>query len=815
MRSEIARRRARLLVTFAVLAVGVLVSACADKGLVHPTAAFNPKMTLQLVTTASQTIGFGPKWLLVIAASATPKDTIPIAYKFFPFAGGSQQITLPVDISSCIAANASAGKDGCTMLVAAALMIDTLARRDSTGDLFSRAFDFAIVGPFEVGPGRTPTIPPIDLSASRFGVVYWEGDEALRLAGAGAPVQTTGNTITGATSGTSTQTLFTITSGTQQSGSNAPNFNPIAYPQLAIFQNGSWSRVTATVAPPLGPGNSGFTDVFALSANEVYMSSYGGLYKYDGAAVTRVSGVQDSLASVAGVIAGQSKYVIAGGLNGTVWIGNPTSFQRYTLPNTPRVDGVCITGPNEAFAASSTGGGLFRFDGTAWTSVPASTNVGKIDLQCPSPGQAYVTAIGQSFLRWTGSGWTNVSGTGLPAATVRGTRMAVVSPTEIYAYGDSSGIDRAFYRFDGSSWREVGRSRVTQIGGRPWAVPGGGAAYVMSSFARIERMSSAGSSVISYQPSLRDVAVNSSTSAFAVGWNLFLARWDGTRWNIDTPPISLGFRLLEGVWSDGPKNAWAVGVANTILRYDGNGWSVVSDGPRPVATPDNYNGVWGTGNDVWAVGDATILHCKSPTSCVNESTGGSGSLYTAWGTSASNIFAVGDNGRIVRYNGTSWTPMQSPTNRTLVRVTGSGPSDVWAVGDSVLVHFDGTTWSDVSTANSDLRYALSRVPTRLEQSQNPYARGIFNLGLWARGPKEVYLATQFGGIYRYDGNRWREMTNSNGLGGHRILSLSGASSGCALYVTESQTDAPQPTLGRGVGSTGCFSTPMSGPTVWP
>ncbi len=816
-------QRVRAVVCAGVFGVAMAASACADKGPVRPSVAFNPKLTLQLVTTASQTIGFGPRWLLVVAASAAGKDTVPIAYKWVAYASGTQQITLPVDIASCIAANAKAGKDGCTMIVAAALTLDTASFADTTsgkGDPFKQAFDFTIVGPFDAGPGRTPTIPPIDLSASRFGAIYWEGDEALRLGGTSIPsltqpsAQNSIASIAGVVNGTGAPTIFSLTSGVQNNTSNSPT-PQFPFPQLAIFQNGAWRRVTATAAPPLSAGNSGFNDVTAISASEVYMTAFGGLYKFDGTAISRVSGVNDSLASVASVNAGSAKYVIAGGLNGTVWIGNTTTWQRYTLPNNPRVDGVCITGPNEAFASSSSGGGLFHFDGTSWTSVPAATTAAKLDLQCPAPGQAYVIAYLNAYLRWNGSGWSSLPTTGLTSA--RPTRMAVASPTEIYAYGDSASVDRAFYRFDGTMWREVQRLRFTQPGGRPWAIPGGGGAYVMSAFGRLERVTSSGATVLSYQPSLRDVVVTSSTSAFAVGWNLFLARWDGIRWNVDAPPPATPtVRILQGVWSDGPKNAWAVGGASTIVRWDGSAWSVVSDAPHPISTTDSYNGVWGVGSDVWVVGDNTILHCRAPTSCSTESSGGTGSLFTVWGTSATNVFAVGDGGRIVRYNGTSWSAMTSPTNRTLARVTGSGPADVWALGDSVLVHFDGTSWTSVPMTGGDLQYAQSHVPTVQERGQNPFYQGIFNLGLWARGPKEVYLGTQFGGIERWDGRSWSEVTKSNSAGArHRIMGIAGAPGGCALYVTDAQSDASTPTLGRGVGPTGCFSVPMTAPTTWP
>mgnify|MGYP003340883774 CR=1 FL=1 len=129
--------------------------------------------------------------------------------------------------------------------------------------------------------------------------------------------------------------------------------------------------------------------------------------------------------------------------------------------------------------------------------------------------------------KWTGTGWQTMPTTGI--GSTRLIRWGVVSANEIYAYADSGSTDRAFYKFNGTSWTEVGRSRFAQQGGRPWADPRGGAAYLLSPFGRIEKITPTGYQVIAYTPSIRDLSMPTQTSAFAVGGNLFLARWDGAK----------------------------------------------------------------------------------------------------------------------------------------------------------------------------------------------------------------------------------------------------------------------------------------------
>lgn len=799
----------RTILAFA-LAAGSL--ACADKALTPPKAILNPRMSLVVTTLAQQQQAAPtPKWIWVAAAAEIPGgDTSILAMKNVPLTGGTQTITLDVDLAPCIAATAAKGRSGCSIIVGAALRTDTISMSDTAGhDPFIRAFDFRIVGPFDVSAGRAPTIPPIDLSASRFTTFDWQLDGALRLGGGELVTSyaggNTGRVLTGAVSGTSSPVLFTPTFGSDFSAKTNNQLAPI-YPALGIFENGSWRRILATAAPPLPSSGTtnpvGFMDVGALAANDVYIAGTSGLFRYDGTTIARVNNIGDELYAVGTASTANGKFVIATGVSGIAWISNGGTWQKTALPTSARFDGACITGATEAFASSSASGEIYRYNGTSWVSVPAPTGAAKMDLQCTGPGQAFVTAQNAGFYRWNGASWSAIPLTGL--GPVRLTRISAVSPTEIFAAGDSVSADRAYYRFDGTAWTEIGRRRHAQSPLRVWADPRGGSAYVLSAFGRLEKISPTSIALLSYQPALRDVAMTSATSAFAVGWNLFLARWDGARWTIDAPPAGTpSVRILQGVWSDGPSNAWAVGGASTILRYNGTSWSVLSDVNKPVATSDNYNAVWGTGSDVWVVGDNTILHCRAGTSCVTENVGG-GILYGIWGTSATNVYAVGAGGRILRYNGTGWSAMNSPTAHALARVAGSGPGDIWAVGDSVLIHHDGAQWTNVPMTG-DLTWARSRVPSPMQ--------GIFQLGLMVYSPKEAYLGSESGMILRWNGVEWREVTLGN-LIKRRVMSLSGAA-GCALGVTEGQSDLPAATLWRGVGTNGCLASPMQPPSIWP
>jgi hypothetical protein len=115
-------------------------------------------------------------------------------------------------------------------------------------------------------------------------------------------------------------------------------------------------------------------------------------------------------------------------------------------------------------------------------------------------------------------------------------------------------------------------------------------------------------------------------------------------------------------------------------------------------------------------------------------------FHGVWGSSASDIFAVGNGGTIIHYDGSQWTRMSSPTTETLWSVWGTGANNVYAVGaNETIVRYDGVSWKTIRTA--------------------PTASTYFTI--WGSGPEDIYaLGCGNPGITsRFDGARWRTVTN--------------------------------------------------------
>ena len=89
-------------------------------------------------------------------------------------------------------------------------------------------------------------------------------------------------------------------------------------------------------------------------------------------------------------------------------------------------------------------------------------------------------------------------------------------------------------------------------------------------------------------------------------------------------------------------------------------------------------------------------------------------MISVWGSSASDVFAVGtkyaggtaSGGVILHYDGSAWSAMDSSMTAWLSAVWGSSGSDVFALGGddtkaNAVFHYDGFSWSAMKIPTSE------------------------------------------------------------------------------------------------------------------
>ena len=202
---------------------------------------------------------------------------------------------------------------------------------------------------------------------------------------------------------------------------------------------------------------------------------------------------------------------------------------------------------------------------------------------------------------------------------------------------------------------------------------------------------------------LFDIWGSSNSNIFSVGSSGTILHYDGKKWSKMDSKVEK-FRYLSGIWGSSGINVFAVGNG-IILHFDGEKWSRFDD-----TYISDWNSVWGTSSkNVFAVGDSyrtnhnnyynIIYHFDGYewTKSYNPHTHYPANLVDfkgIWGTSANNIFAVGDNSTILHYDGDEWSSLPFDEEFSLRDIWGSSKDNIFAVGENGLIlHYDGNKWS--------------------------------------------------------------------------------------------------------------------------
>ena len=183
----------------------------------------------------------------------------------------------------------------------------------------------------------------------------------------------------------------------------------------------------------------------------------------------------------------------------------------------------------------------------------------------------------------------------------------------------------------------------------------------------------------------------------------------------------------------------------------------------PVPRVPDIHAVWGSSaSDVWMVGDGGApLHWDGST-WTNWWGGVPNGLGGISGTATNDVWAVGSAGTIVHWDGNGWTRVASNTTSDLFAVWANTPTSAWAVGsDGTIVQLSGATWSPVTSGVSSYLY-----------------------GVWGSGPSDVWAVGDAGAILHYNGSGWT--TSSSGVT-NSLYGVWGSGPGSAWAVGDTGT----------------------------
>ena len=153
-------------------------------------------------------------------------------------------------------------------------------------------------------------------------------------------------------------------------------------------------------------------------------------------------------------------------------------------------------------------------------------------------------------------------------------------------------------------------------------------------------------------------------------------------------------------------------------------------------------------------------------------------LYDIWGTSAANVYAVGDSGTIVHYDGENWLAMNSGVSTLITKIFGFSNNEIYTLTqddlygnyNSVILKFDGSSW-------------------------NTFYEPDFSVAdIWGTSGSNLYIVGRDGGggvLMHYKGSTWVEEFNSfpdfvdlssiHGVSSNEIYAISGGTSAGYIY----------------------------------
>ncbi|MFO0579914.1 MAG: hypothetical protein U1A78_38575 [Polyangia bacterium] len=488
--------------------------------------------------------------------------------------------------------------------------------------------------------------------------------------------------------------------------------------------------------------------LYSFGASDAWAGTYGVVYRWDGMKWNPV-GTGLPMETVYALWGASSSDVWAVTLNG-VWRWDGTTWKRdMSAPIMGKpIRYLRGFGANNIWAASSTE--VFRFDGTSWTAAPADNGATLGGIQgigySAGPDVWFVASTGRLFRHAgtadctaAGKCWTSTTLTDFAANSFYG--LYAPSANEAHLVGNGVGT---LLSYDGQSW-----TRSESIGGvlsSPYLYTGFGIAstsptpsfitvgpnnlamhYDGTSFATTNpvapsniasihglsandlwAVSTSNGTVLHWTGSRWDVTTTGTTSAlygvfvanspryiYVVGTGGYMARsTDGTTWTTLTSGVTSSLYSIHGTSGS---TLFVAGSSGTLLRsYNGTSWTNVNNTatyPTSPGATETFYSTYFTGSRAFVVGSNTAAYYfdefggRWQRLTVPATVPAYTYLYGVSGFSSTRIFAVGDYGTILQYDGlTSLNQVASGvTSPTLRGLWAPNATDTWFFGGNGLI----------------------------------------------------------------------------------------------------------------------------------
>ena len=467
------------------------------------------------------------------------------------------------------------------------------------------------------------------------------------------------------------------------------------------------------------PANMPLHGIWGLNANNLYAVGWmGSLLHYDGEQWQQLRGgvIDERTSRFAACEENTPLFAIDGNEQGQAWaVGD---------------DGV-----------------ILHFDGVLWQSEPSPTKINLRAVSCAGNDTVYAAGGEGTVLKRDANGvWTQLDcplGSGFTTLLVQDDGSLLLGGGRYFV--DAGGFRGELVRYQNGQFQALNfeepmprlRSLKSYKGG-VLIVGDQGHLYYLKDL-RLDKLES------NSRHDLMDIIVLSTGEALAVGdfGTIMTAAEDFTK-ALARPPQEAEASLWEVMAVPSKHQLWGV--------------------------------IEGTNGDCYACGEAgSVWHLPAGANEWQALPAPSElAVHCLW-DSGNGLFAAGQLGRIYRFGGTEWTlHFELHLDVTIMAMWGSSPESIYAVGDEGLVlHFDGLRWQRMPSGTQSALYSLWGWDNEhllapgdfgLMLRYNGKEWGEFNInsesflyGVWGDSLSNIYTVGLSGTLAHFNGQRWQQM----------------------------------------------------------
>lgn len=244
---------------------------------------------------------------------------------------------------------------------------------------------------------------------------------------------------------------------------------------------------------------------------------------------------------------------------------------------------------------------------------------------------------------------------------------------------------------------------------------------------------------------------------------------DGWCWAVDNHPMSTVTNLVPLADAD----VWAT-AGHAIVHFDGKTWSV-----RHFDDALYFSALSGSASALYAAGRRVTTGAAGTTTegvlyhfdgkAWSEVAKTTIEISAMWSAGPNDVWLGTRSKGIYHWDGAKVTEAFAPSQsigQLMRAIGGSGPKDVWAVGDQgdgtgPVRHYDGTSWKEMA---------------------GPFTNGHTIDAVRAFAPNDVWVGGGYDQIHHYDGETWTTLPLPSGLEGI-VVSIAGKPNDVTFALT--------------------------------